>query len=287
MNGLYITALEIGLIYAPVIIGVFLTFRVLDFPDLTIEGSFVTGAAVSAIAVSHGVNGLIALAIGFFAGFIAGGITAFLHTVLGISKILSGILTLSMLFSINLHIMNGPNVSLLNKSSLITVFKTPLNQLYVLCFLFAIVVFVKFAVEWFLKTEFGLALRATGYSEATAKTFGIDVNRTKRFGIMLSNGLAGLSGALLAQYQGFADISMGGGTLVLVLAALMLGEVIIINDKLSTALTALIAGSIMYQLVINIALWLGLNSQDLKFITAAIVILIIVLSNYRKKALIR
>lgn len=268
-----------GLVYAPFIIGVFLTFRILNFPDLTVDGSFVTGAAVTAVAIKYGVPGLSALIIGFLAGFLGGCLTAFLHTRLGIGKILSGILSLSILYTINLRIMGGPNVSLINEYKVINVFNAPMNNLLVITFLLFIVALVKVFIDWFLHTEFGLMLRATGDNESTANTFAINTNKMKFIGISLSNGLVGLSGGLVAQFQGFSDINMGVGTVVMALAALMLGETLISKNNIPNATLSIIIGSVFYQLVINFAIRMGLAGSDLKLITAVIVILTLIIGN--------
>lgn len=281
INILY-TSIELGLLYAPVVLGVFLTFRILNFPDLTVDGSFVTGAAAAAIAVSYGLPGIAALGIGFIAGMLGGCLTAFLHTRLHIGKILSGILALSMLYTVSLRLMQGPNISLLNKTQTIGLFHAPMNHILIILFLLTIVFLIKLFIDWFLQTEFGLTLRATGDNESTAKSFSININRTKFIGIVLSNGFVGLAGGLLAQFQGFSDINMGGGTIILALAALMLGETIIFNSKISTATFAIILGAIFYELIINFALQLGLPGTDLKFITAMIVIIALLVSNGNK-----
>lgn len=279
---IFYTSIELGLLYAPVILGVFLTFRVLNFPDLTVDGSFVIGAAATAIAIKCGLPGIPALGFGFIAGLLGGCLTAFLHTRLNIGKILSGILSLSMLYTINLRLMHGPNISLLNEVQTIGLFNVPLNHFLIISFLLAIVALVKLFIDWFLQTEFGLTLRATGDNESTAKSFSININLTKFIGISLSNGFVGLGGGLLAQFQGFSDINMGVGTIVLVLAALILGETIISNDKISTATLTIIIGSIFYQLIINVALRLGLAGTDLKFITSMIVIVTLIVNSGNK-----
>lgn len=279
MVSILFTSLESGLLYAPFILGVFLTFRILNFPDLTVDSSFVTGAASTAMALKLGIPGIPALIVGFFAGFLGGCLTAFLHTRLGISKILSGILSLSMLYTVNLHIMGGPNISLLNEVKVISFFHAPMNNAIVIIFLLLVITLVKLLIDWFLLSEFGLQLRATGDNEFTAKSLAVNTNTMKFIGISLSNGLVGLSGGLVSQFQGFADISMGTGTVVIALAALMLGETIIFNNKISTATYGIIVGSILYQLIINIALRFGLAGSDLKFIAAVIVIFALLISN--------
>jgi putative ABC transport system permease protein len=279
---IFYTSIELGLLYAPVVLGVFLTFRILSFPDLTVDGSFVAGAAATAVAIKYGFSGLPALGFGFIAGLFGGCLTALLHTRLGIGKILSGILSLSILYTFNLRLMRGPNVSLLNEPKIIGSFNAPLNHYLTILFLLLIVILVKLFIDWFLKTEFGLLLRATGDNELTAESLSINTKLTKFVGIALSNGFVGLAGGLLAQFQGFSDISMGTGTIVLALAALMLGETIIVSTKNSHATLGIIAGSIFYQLIVNIALRLGLAGTDLKFITAMIVIVSLIIGSSKK-----
>lgn len=282
MADLLSTSVELGLLYGLVVLGIFLTFRVLNFPDLTVDGSFVTGAATTAFMIQAGMPGLIAILFGFVAGFIAGSLTAFLHVRLGIGKILAGVLSLGMLYSINLRLMKGPNISLLWNENIIDWLKTPLNDIYAIIFLLVVVVIMKVFVDWFLQTEFGLRLRASGDNEATAQSFAINVKTTKFFGIAISNGLVGLSGGLIAQYQGFADISMGVGVIVLGFAALMLGEALITSSNIPTITTIIIFGSILFQIIINIALRLGLPGTDLKLVTALIVVIALVIGNSRK-----
>lgn len=284
MTDILFTSVELGLLYALVVLGVFLSFRILSFPDLTVDGSFVTGAAATALAIRGGIPGLTALFFGLAAGVLAGALTAFLHTRLGIRKILSGILSLSMLYTANLRLMGGPNLSLLNQEHIIRWLKTPLNDFYAILFLLIIVCAVKLLLDWFLQTEFGLQLRATGDNEATAQTFAINVNTTKFVGIALSNGFVGLSGGLIAQYQGFADVNMGIGIIILGLAALMLGEAFLSKRSLGAVTAAVIFGAILYQLIINVALRFGLPGTDLKFVAALIVVIALVVGSNRRHA---
>ncbi len=279
MVGILFTSVELGLLYALVVLGVFLTFKVLSFPDLTVDGSFVTGAALTALAMQAGIPGLPAILFGFVGGFVAGSLTAFLHIQLGIGKILAGILSLSMLFTINLRLMHGPNISLLSEGNIIPLLKSPTNHVYTIVFLVVLVLLVKICIDWFLQTEFGLCLLATGDNEMTAQTFAINTKVTKFFGVALSNGLVGMAGGLVAQYQGFVDISMGIGTIILGLAALMLGEALIASRKIPMVTISLIVGAILYQLIINFALQLGLAGTDLKFIAALIVVVALVVGN--------
>jgi putative tryptophan/tyrosine transport system permease protein len=280
MSGLLFASIELGLLYSLVVLGVFLTFRILNFPDLTVDGSFVTGAAVTALAITSGIPGLLALVFGFVAGLLAGCITAFLHTVFGISKILSSILTLSILYTVNLRLMDGPNLSLLNKDNIIPWFQFPLNHYTLLAFLIICALAAKFLVDWLLSTEIGLFIRATGDNEDTVRSFGTNPTFTKFIGVALSNGLVGLAGGLVSQYQGFVDINMGIGLIILGLAAFMISEALVSkNYKLSYITTAVILGSIIYQLVINISLRLGLAGTDLRLVTALIVVIFLALGS--------
>lgn len=275
-------SLELGLLYAVVVFGIFLTFRVLNFPDLTVDGSFVTGAAVTAIAIKSGVPGMQAIFFGFAAGALAGLLTAFLHTGLGIGKILSGILSLSMLYTINLRLMGGANISLIKETKIINFFQIPINHFYVVLFLLLIVFSIKFFLDWLLQTELGLWLRATGDNELTAQSLSINTKLSKHLGIGLSNGLVGLAGGIIAQFQGFADINMGVGTVIIGLAALMIGESLITKDSISLLTLVIMIGAIIYQIIINIALNLGLSGTDIKFITSLIVVISLALGNNNK-----
>jgi len=282
MDSLLFTSVELGLLYAIVVLGVFLTFRILNFPDLTVDSSFVLGAAATAIFIRNGVPGILSIFVGFIAGFLGGSLTAILHTKLGIGKILSGILSMSILYTVNLRLMHGPNVSLLNQPGIIEIFKVPTNHFYLILFLITVVLIIKFLIDWFLQTEFGLWFRATGNNEVTAQSFSINTKLTKFIGIGLSNGLVGFAGGLITQYQGFSDINMGVGTVILSLAALMLGEALTSKNKIPILTFVIVIGAILYQLIVNIALQLGLAGSDLKFITALIVIISLLIGGRNK-----
>lgn len=282
MEGIFFTSVELGLLYALVVLGVFLTFRILNFPDLTIDGSFVIGAAATAIAIQAGIPGIYAILFGFIAGFLGGSLTAFLHIRFGIGKILAGILSLSMLYTVNLRLMGGSNISLLNQENIISFLKAPMNHIYTIIFLLVIVLVAKLFIDWFLKTEFGLRLRATGDNEQTAQSFAINTKITKFIGIGLSNGLVGMAGGLVSQYQGFADVNMGIGIIILGLAALMLGETLLPSVRIGIITTSVIIGVIAYQFIMNLALYLGLAGTDLRFVTALIVVVALVVRNNKK-----
>ena len=282
MPDLLFTSVELGLLYSVAVLGVFLTFRILRFPDLTVDGSFVTGAAVTGLAIQAGVPGLVAVLFGLLAGFLAGSLTAFLHIKLGIEKILSSILSLGMLYTINLRLMDGPNLSLLNESGVISVLQAPFNHLYAIGFLLIVAVAAKFFFDWFLQTQFGLALRATGDNEGTARSFGVNPNVTKFIGLGVSNALVGLAGGLVAQYQGFVDINMGIGVIILALAALMIGEALFSQKKIFIITSAIVIGAILYEFIINVALYMGLAGTDLKFVAALILIIALVAGGRHK-----
>jgi putative ABC transport system permease protein len=272
-------SLEMGLIYGIVAIGIYLTFRVIDFPDLTCDGSFVLGAASSAILIKSGCNPILALFLAMIAGGIAGFATGILYTKFRITELLSGILVAFMLYSINLRVMSGlPNITLINEPSIFT----DQNSLLVLI---AIAVFISLGMSAFLKTDFGLALRSIGQNKRLALNNGVNVKFMTIIGLVISNGLIGLGGALFSQHQGFADISQGIGTVIVGLAGLMIGEKMIGFRSLWLVIPACLLGSVMYRIFIAFALhseFLGLETQDLNLITGFMVIGIMLLPKLRR-----
>jgi putative tryptophan/tyrosine transport system permease protein len=279
-------AIELGLLYGLVALGVYLSFRVLDFPDLTADGSFPLGGAVAATLIVRGVPPIVATAIALLAGVLAGVCTATLNVRFKILNLLASILTMIALYSINLRIMGQPNVSLLGQPTLLT----PLDGLlkYLPPWLGtplvmgAIALLFKFLLDWFFTTEIGLAMRATGANPDMARAQGIDTDRMILLGMGLSNGLIALAGALFAQVNGFADVSMGVGTIVFGLAAVIVGETLLSKRGVVWATLAALLGSVLYRLVVAIALntrIFGLQSQDLNLVTAVIVGLALILPN--------
>ncbi len=272
----FVGALETGLVFALVALGSYLTFRVLDFPDLTVEGSFPLGAAVAAKLMVMGIDPWSASLAGAGAGCIAGLVTAFLNIGLRILHILAGILTSIALYSVNLRIMAGPNVGLLNVE---TVFsfgeRLGIPSRYVPIVVLVVVVLVaKVALDVFLGTGFGLAMRASGANPRMAKANGINVDRMIAVGLAIANGLTGLAGALFAQMLGAADVSMGIGVIVVALAA-VIGGTALMPSRLVPMLTfACVLGSIFYRLAIAFALnsnFIGLNASDVNLVTAILV----------------
>lgn len=271
-----IGAVELGLLYALMALGVYITFRILDFPDLTVDGSFVTGGAIAAVMISSGYSPILASLAAFAGGLAAGAITGLLHTKGKINALLSGILMMIALYSINMRIMGRPNIGLGRQETLFD-WVSPL-----LLMPFFIII-VKLLLDAFFHTDLGLALRATGDNARMIRSFGANTDNTKIFGVSLSNGLVALSGALIAQQSGFADISMGIGMIVIGLASVIIGEAIFGARTVFWATLAVIMGSIVYRIVVALALYVEwLDSSDLKFITAFIVVFALVLPTIRR-----
>jgi len=287
IQGILTSSLSDGLIYAFVAVGVFMTFRVLSFPDLTVDGSFVTGGSISAIMIVGGYNPFLATVCAIFGGFACGAITGLLNTKLKLSALLAGILMMVSLYSVNLRIMSGANIPLLRE---ITIFQsiaqflgTSKNVILVIGIL-AVMAFIVFMVlNWLLHTEIGLALRASGDNEQMIRGLGSDTDKNTIIGCSLSNGLVGLSGALVAQNQGFCDVNMGIGMIVMGLAAVIIGEALLHPRGVAPMLLAALVGTFVYRLFITIALRVGLAPGDLKLITAALVIVALAIPYIQKK----
>ena len=275
-----IGAVEQGFVYGIMVLGVFLTFRILDFPDLTVDGSLPLGAAVSAVAITHGVDPFLSLALAAAAGFAAGMVTALLNTKLKILHLLASILTMIALYSINIRIMGGPNVSLLGVGTVLD----PLMDRGLPGYLSAPVLFGGIAVVmtglliWFLHTELGLALLATGDNSQMITAQGVNTHRIIILGVGLSNAMVAFSGALIAQNQGAADVNMGVGTIIAGLASVIVGETVFGRQGIARACVAALLGSVVYRIAIALALgakWgrFAFTPSDLNLITALLVIL--------------
>ena len=268
-------SLEIGLVFSLVALGVFITFRVLNFPDLTVDGSFPLGAATAAILISTGHNPFLATGTGMLAGAAAGLVTGWLNVRLRIMDLLAGILVMIALYSINLRVMGGPNVPLISEPTVFSFLpgwlpdyvERPLAML-------VLVVALKLLLDRFFASQLGLALRATGANGRMARAQGVNTGNAVLLGMAISNALVGLAGALFAQSQGGADISMGIGTIVIGLAAVIVGEGILPARRIVWTTLAVVLGAVLYRLVIAIALnsdFIGLEAQDLNLITAILV----------------
>lgn len=278
-----IGAVELGLLYGVMALGVYLTFRVLRFPDLTVDGSFTTGAAVAASMIVAGQSPVLATLAGAGAGMVAGVVTGLLHTKGHIDGLLAGILTMIALWSVNLRIMGGANVPLLREDTLMTPLRDAdlLGGTWVgaLAFLAGVLV-LKLLVDWFLSTDLGLAIQATGNNKQMIKSLGVDTDYTTILTLALSNGLVGLCGALVAQYQGFADISMGIGLILVGLASVILGQAVLGQRVIFMASLAVVLGAVLYRIIIYVALQVGLNPNDMKAVTAALVVAALLLPRW-------
>jgi len=288
----FLGAIESGLLFGLVALGVFLSFRILDFPDLTVDGSLPLGAAVCATLIVNGFNPFLATFLAIFAGAAAGLVTAWLNLRLKILHLLASILTMIALYSINLRIMGRPNLPLLGEETVFTPFEglgIPYYWTQLLVFLVVALV-VKLLLDRFLNSETGLAIRATGANPRMARAQGINTSAMTLLGMAISNGLVALAGALFAQIQGGADVSMGVGVIVVGLAAVILGEAILSTRTILLATLGCIVGSILYRLVVALALnadFLGLQAQDLKLVTALLVVMAMTLPGARSRWLKR
>lgn len=273
MNALIITSIEQGLIFAVLAMGVTLTYKILDIADLSVEGTFPLGAFVYAKFVILGLSPIASSLLAFIYGSIAGLLTALLFVKLKIKPLLSGILTMTILYSVNLRLNGKANIPLFKYDSIFM----NIPKWLVLVF---IVLVIKILLDLFLKTEVGYLLIATGDNEVLVRSLGKDSNVYKIVGLMLSNGLVGMSGALMAQYQGFVDITMGSSIIVMGLASIIIGETIRKNSSFLSLTTRAIIGAIVYKLIGGIAIDLGLKPTDLRAISAIIVILFISYNNF-------
>jgi putative ABC transport system permease protein len=265
-------AIAQGIIWGVMAIGVFITFRVLDIADLTVDGTMSTGGAVMVLCMTNGLNVWPSMIISFLAGCIAGLATGIFHTKFGIPAILAGILTQLSLYSINLRILGGKAnqpLSARNYKIVFSLGSIPQSLIFGVIFVVALIAIL----YWFFGTELGHGIRATGSNEAMARSNGINTDTNKVIGLVLSNGIVALSGAMLTQYQGFADVNVGRGAIVIGLAAVIIGEVIFgkIFKNFSLKLLAVVIGGVIYYIVITLVLRLGLNANDLKLFTALVV----------------
>lgn len=273
-----------GIIWGLMAIGVYITFRVLDVADLTVDGSMGTGGAVLVMCATSGMNIYVSMIIAFFAGCIAGLATGIFHTVFGIPAILSGILTQLALYSINLRILGNKanqSINVMNYDLIVS-----LRNITQSIIVGLLIVFIFIAIlYWFFGTELGHSIRATGNNQAMARANGINTNVNKIIGLVLSNGIVALSGALLAQYQGFADVNMGRGAIVIGLAAVIIGEVIFgkLFKNFALRLVACVIGGVIYYVVITFVLRLGLNANDLKLFSALVVALFLGVPYWKNK----
>ena len=274
MVNVLLGAAALGLLWSILTIGVFITFRILSIPDLTVDSSIVLGAATASVAIVAGASPYLATALAMLAGMAAGTLTGLLHTKLHIPALLSGILSMIALYSVNIRVMNNAaNISLLRMRTVFTPFIEmgfTRNMATILKgSIFVILVIA--VIYWFFRTELGNAIRATGCNTAMAKAQGINTDTIKIIGLALGNGLVGLSGALIAQYLGFTDIMMGPGSIAIGLASVIIGEVLFGKSHLLRALIAIVLGAVTYRFIIAFVLEAGMRATDLRLFTAVTV----------------
>ena len=285
-----IGAIEQGLVYGIMVIGVYLTFRILDFPDLTVDGSLPLGAAVSAVAIAGGMNPFLSLIFALAAGFLAGVVTAILNTKFKILHLLASILTMIALYSINIRIMKGPNVALIGEKTTIdwaVDLGIPTQYAAMVVFAFFALLVLVFMI-WFLSTELGQAVLATGDNPQMIRSQGVNTDFIIILGVGLSNALVALSGALVAQNQGSADVGMGVGTIVAGLASVIVGETVFGSSSMARAFIAALLGSILYRLAIGLALSFDFFvASDLNLLTAVLVVIALVAPNVKRRLMLR
>jgi len=299
---LLIGSITIGLVLALLALGIFISFRIFDFPDITAEGSFTFGAAITASLIVTGVNPVVATVLAFAGGLVAGAATGFIHTRFKINPLLSGILVMTALYSVNLHVMGKSNVPLLSQKTLFTWFESfsvkisgeeamanligwsvPARDLWTLFFCTVIIVIFSLLLLWFFRTNIGTAMRATGDNDQMIRALGVNTKGMIIFGVALSNGFIALSGSMLAQFQGFADVQMGIGMMVWGLASVIIGEALISEKSLGLVIAGAVIGAVLFRLLVAIALRWGMNPNDLKLITAIFVFIALVVPGLMKQ----
>ncbi|NLY65613.1 MAG: ABC transporter permease [Alcaligenaceae bacterium] len=285
-------ALELGFIYGLVALGVFISFKILRFPDLTVDGTFATGGAVAAVCISQGIDPFLASALAMLVCGFAGMVTGWLNVKLGIMDLLASILMMTALYSINLRIMNGPNIPLITNDTVFSILQPAAMPDYIWrpILLLFIVIIAKFLLDRYFSTQSGLAMRSTGSNLKMARAQGISTDRMVMLGMLISNALVGLGGAMFAQSQGGSDISMGIGTIVIGLAAVIVGQSIIPARRFVYVTLAVIFGAVLYRFFIALALnvdFIGMKAQDLNLVTALLVTFALILPKLKSKLKIK
>ncbi|MFB0917694.1 MAG: ABC transporter permease [Clostridiaceae bacterium] len=273
MSGLIISTAGLGLLWAVMALGVFISYRILDIADLSVEGTFPLGGAVSAVLITKGASPFLSLAAAAAAGMVAGAVTGLLHTKLKIPALLSGILTMIAMYSINLRVMGKANLSLIGEDTVFSLTKRLTGNMSTAAVLVGgiSVIVITLVMYWYFGTEIGMAIRATGFNKDMISAQGVDPDNAILMGLILSNGLVAFAGALISQNNGFADVGMGIGTIVIGLASVIIGEVIFGARSFKNNLISIVLGSVVYRAVIAIVLNLGMHPNDLKLFTAVIV----------------
>ena len=269
--------IEQSLIFAIMVLGVYISFRILNFPDMTVDGTFPLGAAISAKLLTLGVNPYLTLLVALISGAAAGAITGLIHVKLKVKDLLAGILVMTALYSVNLRVMGKSNIPLFEEDN---IFNTEYSMMITIVVLILI---SKFLLDYLLKTKFGFALKALGDNENLIVSLGLNEEKYKIYGLMIANAFVAFSGAVLAQYQGFADVGMGTGIIVIGLASIIIGDTLFGKRRRLAGTTIVIIGSILYRGVIAVTLSMGMDASDLKLITSIIVIIILWIQKQKDK----
>ena len=269
--------IEQSLIFAIMVLGVYISFRILNFPDMTVDGTFPLGAAISAKLLTLGVNPYLTLLVALVAGAVAGAVTGLIHVKLKVKDLLAGILVMTALYSVNLRVMGKSNIPLFEEDN---IFNTEYSMMITIVVLILI---SKFLLDYLLKTKFGFALKALGDNENLIVSLGLNEEKYKIYGLMIANAFVAFSGAVLAQYQGFADVGMGTGIIVIGLASIIIGDTLFGKRRKLAGTTIVIIGSILYRGVIAVTLSMGMDASDLKLITSIIVIIILWIQKQKDK----
>ena len=269
--------IEQSLIFAIMVLGVYISFRILNFPDMTVDGTFPLGAAISAKLLTLGVNPYLTLLVTLVAGAAAGAVTGLIHVKLKVKDLLAGILVMTALYSVNLRVMGKSNIPLFEEDN---IFNTEYSMMITIVVLILI---SKFLLDYLLKTKFGFALKALGDNENLIVSLGLNEEKYKIYGLMIANAFVAFSGAVLAQYQGFADVGMGTGIIVIGLASIIIGDTLFGKRRRLSGTTIVIIGSILYRGVIAVTLSMGMDASDLKLITSVIVIVILWIQKQKDK----
>ena len=269
--------IEQSLIFAIMVLGVYISFRILNFPDMTVDGTFPLGAAISAKLLTLGINPYLTLLVALVAGAVVGAVTGLIHVKLKVKDLLAGILVMTALYSVNLRVMGKSNIPLFEEDN---IFNTEYSMMITIVVLILI---SKFLLDYLLKTKFGFALKALGDNENLIVSLGLNEEKYKIYGLMIANAFVAFSGAVLAQYQGFADVGMGTGIIVIGLASIIIGDTLFGKRRRLAGTTIVIIGSILYRGVIAVTLSMGMDASDLKLITSVIVIMILWIQKQKDK----
>ena len=269
--------IEQSLIFAIMVLGVYISFRILNFPDMTVDGTFPLGAAISAKLLTLGVNPYLTLLVALATGAVAGAVTGLIHVKLKVKDLLAGILVMTALYSVNLRVMGKSNIPLFEEDNIF-------NTEYLMMITIVVLILIsKFLLDYLLKTKFGFALKALGDNENLIVSLGLNEEKYKIYGLMIANSFVAFSGAVLAQYQGFADVGMGTGIIVIGLASIIIGDTLFGKRRKLAGTTIVIIGSILYRGVIAVTLSMGMDASDLKLITSVIVIVILWIQKQKDK----